>query len=650
MNDNWETWRTGIIGLGNQSARKSYYPELKQKLMELERFKSLLDQSTDAIFLIEAPSGQLRDVNETVGRLLGYSRAELLLMSLTDLADRELVKQLHQTLLQPDAPVGQEQTVQTVLYPEDGPPVPVEMSLRSVAFDNTIYAVAVARDITERQRMEAELVQHRDHLEDLVAQRTMELAKAKEEAEMASRAKSEFLANMSHELRTPLNGILGYAQILKRMRDLEPTIMEGLEVIQQSGDHLLTLINDILDLSKIEARKLELYPNDIYLPAFLEGIVNIIRMRAQQNDLHFQYDIVNQLPTGIQADEKRLRQVLINLLGNAVKFTEQGQVILRVKADFVTDQANECQLIFEIEDSGIGMSPDQVTKIFQPFEQVSEAKHRAAGTGLGLAISRQLVELMGGQIQVTSQLGQGSLFWFEINVPVISKETPAASSPKQTIIGYGGPSRRILVVDDKPHNRAVLVNLLVPLGFEIVEAENGLQGLEQAKAEPPDLILTDLVMPVMSGFELVQQIRQLPRLQDIPIIAISASVFGLNKQESQLAGCNAFLSKPISILTLFSLLETHLQLEWEYDQSLPVKSATRQPGHEPLEAVVIPPSNSELEILYELAMMGDLSAVEERTHHLERQNENWTPFARRLRQFALDLDEEQAIAWLESYL
>jgi PAS domain S-box-containing protein len=475
------------------------------------------------------------------------------------------------------------------------------------------------------------------------------------EAVRLARQRSEFLAQMSHELRTPLNAIMGYAQILGRdAHQLSERQATGLLTIQQSGQHLLTLINDILDLARVEANKLELYPCAIDLSQFLRALAEIIGIKAFEKCLSFTYRLAPDLPASVKVDDKRLRQVLLNLLGNAVKFTDQGEISLRVlgaPAAAVAphpgkDSAGEARvrLRFEVEDSGIGMSDEQVARIFQPFEQVTEVRRREGGSGLGLAISQQLVHLMGATIQVQSQLGKGSLFWFELELPV-AEAGIAALPMRRTAIGYAGARKKVLIVDDVPQNRAMLMDALGPLGFEVFDAANGQECLDSLSSVKPDLILMDLMMPVMDGREATRTIRNLPEFARIPIVMVSASASRDDESRSYAAGASAFLPKPVEHDILLRIIGEQLSLNWIDDESVPEPAA--EWDQQAVDFVI--PAADEIEALYQLARLGDMKKIGEQADYLKGLDARYAPFARRLQSLAKNYQSKAIAALVERY-
>lgn len=471
---------------------------------------------------------------------------------------------------------------------------------------------------------------------------------ARKAAEAANRAKSQFLSNMSHELRTPLNGILGYAQILDREPNLSIRQRDGLGIIQQSGEHLLTLINDILDLAKIESGRVELELTHIQLPLFLKSLADIIDVRARQKGIRFSHDFAADLPQHVKADETRLRQILINLLGNAVKFTEEGEIHLSVYPVIDTGKIH-----FEIRDTGIGIAPADLEKIFQPFEQVKNTQHWAEGTGLGLAITKQLVDLMGGAIEVVSTVGVGSTFGFDILLPVLdSIEVPASLSKQKPVIGYVGARRKILVVDDKPHNRLVLLNMLEPLGFAISLAENGKEALQQAHKDPPDAILLDLVMPELDGFGTARALRQEALFKETVIIAVSASVFEREKEQSRIAGCTDFLPKPVRAKDLLAMLAHYLGLTWLHeadDEALQqeVTAATAvAPSLASLPDWVVPPL-TEMQTLLDLATQGNLRSIRQEVERMRQQDPPYDLFLQKLDELARGYEEKEILLLIQ---
>ena len=449
------------------------------------------------------------------------------------------------------------------------------------------------------------------------------LREAKEEADKANRAKSQFLADISHELRTPLNAILGYAQILLRDAALPDKARDGLAIIQQSGDHLLGLIDDILDLAKIESDKLEIHVQPFDLRDFLRGIAAAFAVRAKQKNLDFYMNADPELPVQVRGDERKLRQILFNLIGNAIKFTDAGEVGLAIDLE-------EEAIRFVVTDTGRGIRPEDLAQLFQPFQRVGDGDQVTDGVGLGLVISRRLVELLGGALHVESAFGQGSRFWFALSLPAVDAPERASGVPAAPVIGYRGTRRRVLIADDKRENRAVLVDMLAPLGFVIAEAGNGQEVLDVAARFRPDVVLMDMRMPVLDGLEATRRLRQSEALRDVIVIAVSASAYGHHREQYLAAGADDFLSKPFRQEKLLELLGARLGLDLVY-----ASDAAGSPASDkaPDGEIVVPP-DGELAILRELAQRGDLRNLLAQVERLERADQRYAPFAARLRGLA----------------
>ena len=615
--------------------------------VQADRFRNTFEHAGIGIAHIDA-SGRFIRVNQEYCNLVGYTKAELSNLNIQEITyqgDATVETAEIQAVL---AGLRPSFSTEKRLVRKDGTIIWIQLTATSVRDSATEprYLISAVSDITRRKEAEEALKQERASLAQQVAEQTDHLRQANAELARVSRMKDTFLANMSHELRTPLNGILGYTAILKR-RTTNKDFLDGLMIIQESGEHLLTLINDILDFSKIEAGKLELHPEAIHLPSFLRTIDGIIRSRIKNSNVSLAYSIPPNLPDRVLVDGKHLRQVLLNLLSNAVKFTQIGYVTLNVEIlkIFNTEATQQlAQFRFSVEDTGIGINSEQQDKIFRPFEQANQPHKWTEGTGLGLAISQEIVNLMGGELQVKSKLKQGSTFWFEITLPIIEMLGDEQPIQPKEIIGYQGQFRKILVVDDKSDNRRVLFDMLTPLGFEIFMAEDGLDGLNKAHEIQPDLILMDMVMPVMSGSEVIKQIRQTSEIQDIPIIIVSASILEDDINHRLQGGYDAFLLKPIQINQLFHLLEKHLQLEWIY------ASSSEGPSSVSGETKLVPPPSDELQTLYDLALFGSMERIEEQASQLAEIDVAYAPFVHRIQTLARNFEDEKIIALLEEFM
>ncbi len=503
------------------------------------------------------------------------------------------------------------------------------------------------------------LQDYSNDLERQVFQRTQELESAKQAADAANIAKSEFLANMSHELRTPLNGILGYAQILQHAKDLNSQ-RRGVGVIYQCGTYLLELINDILDLSKIEARKLELDPKPIPLKPFLLQAAQMFKPAAEKKGISFFMELDPSLPKLVIADDKRLRQVLVNLMSNAVKFTSKGSVSLQVypvnssvnaeNPELKTNiNPGEIRLKFIVNDTGIGIASEELKTVFLPFEQVKESQKLAEGTGLGLAICCQLIRLMGSELQVDSQPGQGSCFYFELTLPTLeTKEAPILSRDYSKIASVSGTSPCLLLVDPSADSRSIISGLLTPIGFSIVEAATAQEALKSLDNHHFDGIVTELDLPDRDGITWIEGLRQRESSAKPPIIALSSHVFSDARERSLNAGATAFLTKPFHRSDILQLLERHLQLRWilqedgERQQSQTSKTVEQTCPPEMVPDTVI-------EELLHLARKGNLKDLKRRAKQLEQNHPQLRPFTDHLQHLASQYQERALCEFLTGY-
>jgi len=561
------------------------------------RYRGIFENALEGLYT-STPEGRFLNVNPAFARMLGYATPGEMLTGVHDIgrefyAEAGRREEFFRLLGLADELTDFESQV----YTRDGRKLWISESVRAV------------RDATGRL----------DHLEgvavDITAQRdtARALQLAKEEADAASRAKSHFLASMSHELRTPLNGILGYTQILGRDAALGEKQRAGVAIIQDSAEHLLTLINDVLDLARIEARKLELNPADFNLPAFARAVTDFFLPRAREKNLQLEANIAPDLPRCVRGDAPRLRQVCYNLLSNAIKFTSRGSVVFTV-------ERSGGRLRFSVSDTGPGIAPDDQARLFEPFAQIGDQARHAEGTGLGLNVSRGIVEQMGGQLRLDSRLGWGSRFWFEIELPdgADSPATASADSPRRAI-GYTGSRRKVLVADDHDGNRQLLKDMLEPLGFEVRTAPDGAVATQQARAWQPDLILLDLKMPRLDGFAAARAIRKALPEATTRIIGMSASAFASDRQACLDAGCAEFLPKPLREGELLAAIARQLGLVWEYAEA----GETASP-FPPMEHV---PEIADADAIHDLACKGDVAAVRAHAQKLAERDPRLAPFS-----------------------
>jgi len=564
------------------------------------RYRGIFENALEGLYT-STPEGRFLDVNPAFAHMLGHATPAEMIGAITHIASEFYVQPgRRDEFFRLIEESGEVTDFESEVYARDGRRIWITESVRAVRDPSGRLArlEGVAVDVTQQRETERALREARDA------------------ADAANRAKSQFLASMSHELRTPLNGILGYSQILRRDPALSEHQRAGVGIIHQSGEHLLALINDVLDLARIEARRLELHPADFDLSDFVRGVAEIFLPRAREKNLLLETALSAGLPRTVRGDAQRLRQVCYNLLGNAIKFTQHGSVI------FSVDRAGD-RVRFSVSDTGPGIASEDQTRLFEPFAQIGDHARRAEGTGLGLNVSRGIVEQMGGQLQFESRPGWGTRFHFDVLLPAGEAGRESPPSPIMgRVTGYTGPRRKVLVADDHEPNRNLLRDLLQPLGFEVRMAEDGAAAVALALEWRPDFVALDLKMPRLDGFAAARAIREALPAEVTRLVGMSASAFDSDRQACLDAGCEEFLPKPLREGQLLGALERLLGFTWEYaDLAGAGETQSPFPFMEHL------PDAADVEAIHELASKGDVVAVRAYAQRLAERDARLAPFA-----------------------
>jgi PAS domain S-box-containing protein len=542
--------------------------ERKHMERSREELASIVDYSDDAI-IGKSLEGIILSWNKGAERLYGYSADEVLGKPISILLPPDRADELAEIIAKLSR--GEIVSEETVRRKKDGTLLDVALTVSPIkdSRGEVVAASAIARDISERKRAEAEIFQNSSQLEAANRQlhdTNSQLEGAKADAEAANRAKSTFLSTMSHEIRTPMNAILGYTQLMLRDPNLGTEAKTNLRIISRSGEHLLALINDVLDMSKIEAGRTQINPATFNLSRLLDDLSSMFRFRAEAKGLRFEAMTDGEGVPYVVADEGKIRQALINLVGNAIKFTSRGRIELHV---FLEQRStNQLWLSARVADTGPGISDEDQARLFEPFSQAKDALNTTEGTGLGLAITRRFARLMGGDVTVSSALGKGSVFLFEVPVERGNAGVAARRIPSRRVIGLASrmPGPKILIVDDQISNRDWLEKLLTAIGFAVRSADDGEAAIRSWEEWEPQLILMDVHMPVMDGLEATRRIKANPRGKETVIVALTASAMDADREAVSRSGANDFLSKPCHEDELLKKIGDHLKIEYEYEE------------------------------------------------------------------------------------
>ncbi len=583
---------------------------LEQQVNQLQEFKKIFDIGADMIFVFEANTAHFIYTNQAVAQQSGYESEVLLHLTPYDLLPIDRYSETKRLL---DALIHQENSThlyESEMLRKDGVRFPVEILVQYVQLNvQESHYIFVARDITERKQTERAL------------------KAAKEKAERANQTKTAFLSNMSHELRTPLNGILGYTQILKLDNDLSERQREGIDIIHRSGEYLLTMINDILDLSKIESDNLELHQSEFQLIKLLNNIVDLFKMRVQQKGIQFIFNLSEDLPQMVYADEARLRQALINILGSALKSMEEGEIRLEVYRTMAGT------IRFTVHDTGLGISKQNIKMIFNPFNQLDARGFEVERAGLGLTIANKIIKLMQGKFTIESQIGQGSCFTIDLVLEEIRTTIAQPLPPTETIIGYQGQNFTIFIVDEEWESRQTLVEILLALEFTVHSFSQYREAVTQLEQIQPDVIIADLdlLIKCLKRGDLT--------ITDIPLIVTTENIY--EHQQDNL-DYNALIAKPIHLEELFTQLQKVLNISWQYDKQHETKSESFT-----LRDCVL--SQQKANIFYDLGRKGDIMGLIDEAEQLE-QNPSLASLANQILQLAKDFDTDAICQLVEPFI
>ncbi len=652
-----------VRGLRTDAARRKTVAQLANSE---QRFRQLAETANDAVCTLDI-AGHILFWNKAAAQLFNLSTTDAKGKKLETLILPEVSVQDFRNVLQRYSETSKTDSsgkiVELLVHDTAGRMFYAEFSLATIWVNTAWQCVVILRDISQRKRDETKLqnalqesAKNQKALETANNQLENAILKAKELttlAENTHQAKIRFLTNMSHEIRTPLNGIIGHAQMLVSDPEFPLHQHEKLEVIRNSGEHLLTIINDILDISKIEAGKLELTAETFDLPSFIHDIDEMMHGWVEKQQLEYASKPFNfrsnrpaiRLPHNVVGDSKRLRQVLINLLRNAIKFTQKGSITLKIGR--TPDVNKPFSIRFMIEDTGIGIAPKNQELIFEAFEQIDSIKNNPEDTGLGLTISKKLIEIMGGTLQLESELGQGSRFWFDVHLPSDVQNIEELDPNASPIINYIGARQSILIVEDVESNRSALTKLLFSIKFQVIEADSADEALLLLKDYIPNLIITDLIMPGISGEDFIKIMKSNPKTENIPIIAISATPDLEQIKSAEAAGCDFFMPKPIRTHKLFSYIGELLELEWIHKNSDDAKKVSTEYLHTP--SPFPKPQKAVIQRMFDMAMVGDLLSLRDYAEVL-RQDYRYEAFSKKIIRHAKAFESAHLCSFLKLIL